>query len=111
MSLCHGTALKEIGGEDATDCDTWPFFSIFSDCDWLRKINQTWKTLLSQMISLTLDDLFLGLDHPQTAEETIDPQGLDDGTLHHLQTCSDHGFNRVVTWLTSFRPGVPSPEV
>jgi hypothetical protein len=23
MSLCHGTALKEIGGEDATDCAAW----------------------------------------------------------------------------------------
>lgn len=51
MSLCHGTALKEIGGEDATDC------------------------------------------------ETIDPQGLDNGTLHHLQTCSEHGFNRVEVLL------------
>lgn len=51
MSLCHGTALKEIGGEDADDC------------------------------------------------ETIDPQGLDNGTLHHLQTCSEHGFNRVEVLL------------
>ena len=31
-------------------------------------------------------------------QETIDPQGLDNGTLHHLQTCSEHGFNRVVAW-------------
>ena len=51
MSLCHGTALKEIGGVDADDC------------------------------------------------ETIDPQGLDNATLEHLQACSDHGFNRVEVLL------------
>ncbi|CAJ1389547.1 unnamed protein product [Effrenium voratum] len=51
MSLCHGSALKEIGGVDANDC------------------------------------------------ETIDPQGLDNPTLLHLQTCSGHGFNRVEVML------------
>mmetsp|Transcript_67457 Transcript_67457/g.158242 ORF Transcript_67457/g.158242 Transcript_67457/m.158242 type:complete len:529 (-) Transcript_67457:21-1607(-) len=52
MSLCHGTALKEIGGEDATDC------------------------------------------------VTIDPAGLDTGTLLHLQACTDsYGFNRVEVLL------------
>ena len=51
MSLCHGTALKEIGGVDADEC------------------------------------------------ETIDPQGLDNATLEHLQACGDHGFNRVEVLL------------
>eukprot|EP00913_Durusdinium_trenchii_P028632 g26853.t1 len=64
MSLCHGTALKEIGGEDADDCAAW--------CG--------------------MGDVERLCRHLPT-EETIDPQGLDNGTLHHLQTCSEHGFN------------------